>query len=290
MVSMKCRSPHLAAPRYSIRERVFTVNHPKPSISTTPQTDVNETGHRQNKPGSRQKPKTAISEARLRANRENAKSSTGPKTHQGKKRSSLNAMRHGLLAQTIHLPEEEMQAFTVFTATYVAGLSPVGSLETQLANACADLQFRLHRLAAAEHNLFAIGHDENGDKWIVENSESHSALTFAETLRRGKDPLATLSLYEARLSRRFLQTLKQLREIQAERQSLEQQHLKEMCEIAAQHPVGAENLDPRDFGFVCSAQQWHFFHKRLPFRSITRDGRSRILKYRNGYKAPAHVA
>lgn len=97
-------------------------------------------------------PKPPVSEARLRANRENAKHAKGPRTEEGKKRSSLNATRHGILAQVIHLPEEEMAAFTAFTKEYVASLAPVGAVEAQLANACADLQFRLsHRNSEREH-------------------------------------------------------------------------------------------------------------------------------------------
>jgi hypothetical protein len=135
-------------------------------------------------------------------------------------------------------------------------------VEAQLANACADLQFRLHRLAAAEHNLFAIGHNENGDAWNVDNAESHTALAFAETLRRSKDPLALLTLYESRLSRRLLQTLKQLREIQAERRALEQQQLEELYLIATANPELAETLEPVELGFVCSAPDWQRFYRR----------------------------
>jgi hypothetical protein len=206
--------------------------------------------------------KPLTSEARLHANRENAQSSTGPRTTEGKKRSSLNSKRHGILAQVIHLPQEEMAVFTEFTREYVASLAPVGAVETQLANACADLQFRLHRLAAAEHNLFAIGHNENGNAWDVDNPESHTALAFAETLRRSKDPLALLTLYESRLSRRLLQTLKQLREIQAGRRALEQQQLEELYLIAAANPELAETLQPSEFGFVCSALDWQRFYHR----------------------------
>ncbi|MFZ0592930.1 MAG: hypothetical protein WAM39_20900 [Bryobacteraceae bacterium] len=205
------------------------------------------------------------SEARLRANRENAKKSKGPTSPEGKKRSSLNATRHGILSQVIHLPEEELKSYDQFTARYVADLQPVGAPEIELANACADLQFRLHRLAAAEHNLFSIGHSENGDQWETGHPESHTALAFAETMRRSKDPLNTLSTYESRLSRRFLQTLKQLREIQAERRKREAQELEEMFEIARQHRGTTkvlENIDPNQFGFVCSTRDWKLYYKR----------------------------
>jgi hypothetical protein len=207
-------------------------------------------------------PKPALSEARLRANHQNAQNSTGPRTGEGKKRSSLNSTRHGILAQVIHLPEEEMAVFTEFTKEYVTSLAPVGAVETQLANACADLQFRLHRLAAAEHNLFAIGHGENGGAWSVDNTESHTALTFAETLRRSKDPLALLTRDESRLSRRLLQTLKQLREIQAERRALKQQQLEELYLIATVNPGIAETMEPHEFGFVCSTSDWQRFYRR----------------------------
>jgi hypothetical protein len=213
-------------------------------------------------------PKHPTSEARLRAKRENAKNSRGPTTEEGKKRSSLNATRHGLLAQTLHLPEEEMAAYHDFTASFVKGMSPVGAVETQLAHACADLQFRLNRIAAAEHNLFSIGHVEHGDLWEPGHPEAHTALAFAETLRNSPDPLKNLSIYEQRLSRRFLQTFKQLREMQAERRALEQEHLIELANIASTFRANdtprqvIENLDPADFGFVCSKHSWQLYSKR----------------------------
>jgi hypothetical protein len=214
-------------------------------------------------------PKKQPSDARLRANRANAKKSTGPKTAEGKTRSALNATRHGILSQVIHLPEEEMAAYDEFTECYVASVQPVGAVETELANACADLQFRLHRLAAAEHNLFAIGHDEHGERWNTGHPESHAALTMAETLRRSGNPLALLTLYESRLHRRFLQTLKQLRDIQADRQAQEQTELAELAQIAAAHPQLAEKMDPTQFGFVCSTAQWQRHWQRWQLLPVT---------------------
>ncbi len=48
-----------------------------------------------------QQSKATISEARLRANRENSKKSTGPKTTRGKDYSRRNALKHGLLSKTL---------------------------------------------------------------------------------------------------------------------------------------------------------------------------------------------
>ena len=210
-----------------------------------------------------------VSEARLRANQANAQNSSGPKTDEGKKRSSLNATRHGLLAQTLHLPEEEMGAYDEFTAAYVKDLKPIGFVETQLANSCADLQFRLNRIAAAEHNLFSIGHTEHGDLWETGHPESHTALAFAETLRKSPDPLKLLSIYEQRLSRRFNQTLKQLTAMQADRRALEKEELEAMASVARhQAALGAspqviDNFDPADFGFVCSKHSWQLYCRRF---------------------------
>jgi hypothetical protein len=208
------------------------------------------------------------SEARLRANQANAQNSSGPKTVEGKKRSSLNATRHGLLAQTLHLPEEEMGAYQEFTAAYVKDLNPIGFVETQLAHSCADLQFRLNRIAAAEHNLFSIGHVENGDLWETGHPESHTALAFAETLRKSPDPMKLLSLYEQRIARRFQQTFKQLRDLQADRRTREKEDLASLAHLSVDYECrGAsreaiDNIDPSELGFVCSKDSWQRFRRR----------------------------
>jgi hypothetical protein len=158
--------------------------------------------------------------------------------------------------------QEELEAYSEFTTGYVASLAPISQTETELARACADLQFRLHRLSAAEHNLFALGHEEHGDRWDTGHPESHAAMTFVETLRCSKDPLATLSLYEQRLSRRFLLTLNKLHQMQKERKALEQEQLKQLYMMSLHHPE-PETLDPAEFGFVCSSAEWKMFYKRI---------------------------
>ncbi|MDR3621366.1 MAG: hypothetical protein P4L85_18590, partial [Paludisphaera borealis] len=48
-------------------------------------------------------------DAQLQANRANAKKSCGPKSDDGKARSRLNALKHGLCAKTVNLvlPHED---------------------------------------------------------------------------------------------------------------------------------------------------------------------------------------
>ena len=54
---------------------------------------------------------TSTSTKRARANRRNARKSTGPKTAAGKARSKMNALKHGLDAETPILPGEDEAAF-----------------------------------------------------------------------------------------------------------------------------------------------------------------------------------
>jgi hypothetical protein len=48
---------------------------------------------------------------RAAVNRKNAARSTGPRSEGGKRRSSLNALRHGLTGQTVVLPEDDLAAY-----------------------------------------------------------------------------------------------------------------------------------------------------------------------------------
>jgi len=85
---------------------------------------------------------------------------------------------------------------------------------------------------------------------------------------KSPDPLKNLSIYEQRLSRRFLQTFKQLREMQAERRALEQEHLEELASIThAYSRQFVENMAPADFGFVCSKHSWQLYQKTRPHAS-----------------------
>jgi hypothetical protein len=71
----------------------------------------------------------AVSAARLEANRRNAQKSTGPRTHEGKTRSRVNAVTHGLRAEIPILPDEDPQALEDRKAAWTAALAPCDDVE-----------------------------------------------------------------------------------------------------------------------------------------------------------------
>jgi hypothetical protein len=75
--------------------------------------------------------KKKISEKKLQANRRNAQKSTGPKTPEGKARSSRNAIKHGLLAQQILIdddddPNEKQEDFDQLLQGLIEDYQPSG--------------------------------------------------------------------------------------------------------------------------------------------------------------------
>ena len=61
-----------------------------------------------------------ISIQRLEANRRNALRSTGPRTEDGKQRSRINAVRHGLTAETVVGSLEDAEDYKAFEAAIIA--------------------------------------------------------------------------------------------------------------------------------------------------------------------------
>ena len=98
-----------------------------------------------------------ISPAQLAANRANAALSSGPTTEEGKKRSSLNATRHGLAARAVVLPREGQNEYLAFSKKIIHDLDPGNTVERELAQLIADQQWRLKRAAAIENAMMGIG-------------------------------------------------------------------------------------------------------------------------------------
>ena len=57
----------------------------------------------------------STSSAQLAANAANAQHSTGPRTSEGKNRSSQNASKHGLTAREVVIPPGEQEELTIYS-------------------------------------------------------------------------------------------------------------------------------------------------------------------------------
>jgi hypothetical protein len=98
-----------------------------------------------------------ISDKKLEANRHNALRSSGPKTKEGRRRSSMNALRHGLTGQVTTMTDEDRVAHDKFSQALIRSLAPEGEMELQIAQRIATDCWRLNRASAFEDNLLALG-------------------------------------------------------------------------------------------------------------------------------------
>ena len=90
------------------------------------------------------------SSRRAEANRLNAQKSTGPRTPEGKARSSMNAVTHGLTSQAALLEGEDPAKLEELGAEMMAHLKPADPVQRALAERIVALTWRLRRVARAE--------------------------------------------------------------------------------------------------------------------------------------------
>ena len=190
--------------------------------------------------------------AQTEANRRNALLSTGPKSLDGKKTSSKNAIRHGLLSENIVLLDEDREEFDRFRDDVASQLAPESRLEGLLAERVIACAWRLRRVYRFESDVFAYHEaDEKADLAreeaqihevvvgarqgrVVVNQRDHeplmrkakeaeqrrnSAVLGAIVVRdsRGPNTLANLGRYEGRIDRSLYRALHELQRIQAAR-------------------------------------------------------------------------
>jgi hypothetical protein len=192
---------------------------------------------------------------RAAINRENAKHSTGPKTPEGKRRVSLNALKHGLTGQTVVLPGEDPHTFIDFCADYHAELKPSGKVETQLVFTIAQTQWRINRAGAWEDDIVSLGVDQHSDSINTEDPAIHCALAQGKTVLDQMDKIAKLGLYQQRLTRTLHQSLAKLEQMQTRRKAEEEEALKQAAKIQRLKDALEEDWEPAESGFEFSSER-----------------------------------
>lgn len=97
-------------------------------------------------------------DARAQASRRNGAKSRGPKSDAGKRRSSRNALRHGLQAKRFVVVEgEDEAAYEAFETALLDELAPDGVLESLLVARIANAAWRMQRADWIEADLLDEG-------------------------------------------------------------------------------------------------------------------------------------
>ena len=202
----------------------------------------------------------SASPASIAANRANSQLSTGPRTTEGKLRSSVNALRHGLTSKMVLLPDDDLAAYNTFKQSLFNDLKPKGQLEEQLAYTLVNTQWRLNRCRAFEESVLAT------ETAHLSDPDANARLT-----REQVDALAKLSLYESRLTRTFQTTLKQFRGIQADRTEREERAMADAAKVLKLHQVKQIPFDAAEFGFVFSNAEIASYLSRRDHIQAARD-------------------
>jgi hypothetical protein len=144
------------------------------------------------------------------ASRANGAKSQGPTSSAGKRRSSANSTRHGLLAKCVVIAEESESVFQQFFDEHLQKLNPADGVEYAVVEEIVVAAWRLRRVWNIESTLFS--------KAIRRSAEASAAARAADAFSAlgVNNQLQLLDRYETRLQRMYqrgLKTLEQLRKL-----------------------------------------------------------------------------
>ena len=193
------------------------------------------------------------SDARLAANRENAKLSTGPRTSTGKAKSRLNAIKTGLCSHVVVLPHEDAAEYQQYLDRRFKKFLAVGDDETILVQAIVDNEWRLARIAPLEAGVYTLGTRVFKDEFADEDDPIvRAALIKVKTMQEYRRDLTNLALQERRLRNHIEKDTAKLEELQ-NRRFTKRKHQIEGCQkLRAREP---ETFEPSDIGFDFSTAE-----------------------------------
>ncbi len=128
----------------------------------------------------------------------------GPKTEAGKRRSSMNAVKHGLYSAAVVLPGESMEEYEALLARYLDRFRPTSPDEEHLVHTLVNAEWRIRRLIHIQTARLAdiIRRQSNEDRDPIAHAYTYD-LVQTQTI-------ATADKHEARLQREYDRALRRL--------------------------------------------------------------------------------
>jgi hypothetical protein len=148
------------------------------------------------------------SERKIQSARLNGAKSKGPKTPEGKRRSSYNAVRHGLLSKCTVLATEDPANFEALLQQFVARFEPLDDVEFGMVEEMASATWRMRRGWAVETEL--MNEAILRQKSDASDKDEDRALAAAFKQLAAEPVLGLLHRYETRLSRLYQRALRNL--------------------------------------------------------------------------------
>jgi len=158
------------------------------------------------------------SQSKIDANRANAQKSTGPRTAEGKAKSSRNSTVHAFTSESPLLPDEDPADLQTLCDAYFADLSPEGQAEEDLVERIAVAQYRLRRVPLLEAGFFDLRlrmrplpecHNQDGKAKLMSWAY--------QTDCGANNTLDKLGRYEGRFQREITRCFNDLHKLRAER-------------------------------------------------------------------------
>jgi len=165
--------------------------------------------------------------AQVKANRQNAKKSTGPKTPEGKAAVSQNAVKHGLFASQNVLTSENQADFGLFREKLLEDLNPAGPMQSVLAERIVSLSWRLKRTETIHNQVIDALDPRNDTSFYAQFKRAQLAGTKQNTESIPDLPLGRLaksdfaddrvlerlSMYENRMQGCLYRTMRELQKL-----------------------------------------------------------------------------
>ena len=158
-------------------------------------------------------------QAQRKANRQNAKKSTGPRTPEGKARSSKNALKHGLLARDAVMADEGPAEYDRQLQILEENLFPKNAIEFELVLQIADSRWRLRRITRIEAGLTTYqyhGTDratrERYPDTVVPGRNGENQL-LGKSMQDHTQALHNLARYRTMTSRDITRALRMIRQL-----------------------------------------------------------------------------
>jgi hypothetical protein len=153
-----------------------------------------------------------ISTKKVEANRRNAQKSTGPRTIEGKRNSSRNSVKHGLLSKDVVVTgKEDPEEFDALLSDLKQDLKPKGRAEEVLVETIAACDWRQRRALRAE-----VGEIING---FADEATVQFHPVSAHRSLPGIEASAKILRYETAIHRQKMQIMQLLEKLQQRRRS-----------------------------------------------------------------------